>query len=316
MSRPCIVVHGGVGSPRAWSDGCRMAADRGLAVLRNRGSALEAVTEATVLLEDDGRFNAGTGSSLRLDGRTVEMDAALMDSEGRIGAVAAVARVRNPILLARAVLESPHVLVVGPGAEALARRLRLGKWRGPSARARERYEKVRRNLLASNFRDLPAAWKTLDVRRYWNFSRPFDEVFRRDSRAGRRIQNLEPKRVSCDTVGAVARDSLGGFAAANSTGGSSPMLRGRVGDSPLAGCGFYAGSKGAVATTGIGEEIIRVVLAKRVYDWIAKGLSCREACRRGLKLFARKVPIGIIAITLGGHAIADNRQMASWASSL
>ena len=90
------------------------------------------------------------------------------------------------------------------------------------------------------------------------------------------------------------------------------MLLGRVGDSPLIGCGFYAGPSASVATTGIGEEIIRKMLARQVYDWIRQGEDVAKACERGVALYPADVPIGVIALARRGAATADNREMAAW----
>ncbi len=289
-----IVVHGGVGSPPAWADGCRRAAARGRAVLDRGGSALDAVVEAAVDLEDDGRFNAGTGSQFRLDGRTIEMDAALMTSDARLGCVAAVRRVKNPILVAREVMKTPHVILAADGAIEFARRCGFGDWYRPSSVAQERFEKVRTAIQAGRTDDFREAWRSFDMRKYWNFASRYEEVF------------------ACDTVGAVAVDRDGLLACANSTGGASPMLCGRVGDSPIIGCGFYAGPAAAVATTGIGEEIIRRMLARQVHDWIAQGEDVARACERGVAQYPEEIPIGVVAIARRGRASAANRDMA-WA---
>src|SRR4051812_11724286 len=98
-TRPIIVVHGGTSSPRSRDDGCRVAADAGARIEHER-SALDMVVRAVVALEDDGRFNAGSGSVTAIDGTTIEMDAAVMDSQDRLGAVAAIRDVRNPVLVA------------------------------------------------------------------------------------------------------------------------------------------------------------------------------------------------------------------------
>src|SRR5438094_555424 len=108
--RPAAVAHGGVGTPAADSDGCRAAVDAALAALAAGADPVDAAVAGTVVLEDDPRFNAGTGSVVRLDG-SVQMDASVMDSGGRFGAVAAVERVKNPVVVARAVLETPHLLL-------------------------------------------------------------------------------------------------------------------------------------------------------------------------------------------------------------
>src|SRR5512135_1657580 len=116
-----IVVHGGAGTPEDYADGCRKACDQGFEMLGAGRSSLDAVIEAVRMLEDDGRFNAGSGAALRIDGKTTEMDAALMDSAGSVGIVMNVRHIRNPILLARAVLDTPHLAMAGRGAEMLAR---------------------------------------------------------------------------------------------------------------------------------------------------------------------------------------------------
>ncbi|MBI2931382.1 MAG: isoaspartyl peptidase/L-asparaginase [Planctomycetes bacterium] len=291
-----IVVHGGVGSPPAWADGCRRAAQKGRSILERGGSALDAVIEVAVDLEDDGRFNAGTGSQLRLDGATIEMDAALMTSEARMGGVAAIQRVRNPILVAREVMKTPHVLLAGEGALEFARRCGFADYYQPTPAVRERYDRIRA-ALEKGGEDVRAAWRSFDIQRYWNFATRYEDLF------------------GCDTIGAVAVDREGRLAVANSTGGASPMLRGRVGDSPLVGCGFYAGPAAAVAATGIGEEIIRRMLCRQVHDWIAQGEGIARACERGIAQFPQEVPVGMIGISRSGSACAANREMA-WAEIL
>lgn len=121
VSKPVLVTHGGAGGPRENSDACERAGDAGLRALAEGGNALSAAVAATVVLEDDPRLNAGTGSNLRLDGETIEMDAAVMTGDARFGAVAAIQRVRNPVEVARAVLDTPHLLLAGEGATRFAR---------------------------------------------------------------------------------------------------------------------------------------------------------------------------------------------------
>ncbi len=297
MLRYGIVVHGGVGSPSEWKDGCDRAAEAGFRILQSGGNALDAVQAAAVLLEDDGRFNAGAGATLRLDGRTIEMDASLMDSEGHLGVVAAVRDLKNPIRAAREVMNTPHVILSGEGAVALARCRGVAEPHpGPCARARESYRRIRETLGNGAFEELHGAWKTFDMKANWNFPAPYEEIFGEG-----------------DTIGAVAMDSDGRTAVANSTGGASPMLAGRIGDSPIVGCGFYAGRSAAVASTGLGEEIIRRMLARWVHDEIAQGESVVPACERGVARFPKTVPVGVIAVGRRGWSAAHNRDMA-WAS--
>jgi len=277
--RPILVTHCGAGSTHAVDDAAQGALAAGMKVLGRGGSALRAVEEAVVILEDDPRTNAGTGSVMRVDG-TIQMDASIMDSRLRVGAVAAISDVRNPIRVARRVMDTPHILLVGSWATDFARKCGFPPYDTATDHARARRAEVLRNLRAGKVPPWARRW------------------------LGREH----------DTVGAVARDAKGRFAAANSTGGISLMLAGRAGDSPVVGAGLYAGPAGAVATTGVGEEIMRRVLAKFVYDRIARN-GPQGACEAGIKQFPKSVPIGIIAVGRGGAGEASNRDMA-WAANV
>lgn len=299
MAEPVILTHGGAGAPAHLRDGTQIAADRGLERLRSGGSALDAVLAATVILEDDPRFNAGTGSNLRLDGETLEMDAAVMTDDGRSGAVANLARVQNPVLVAAAVRErTPHLLLAGEGAQRFARRLGLPDYDPVTDKARNKVITARRGLRGEIDDDEEfGAWKDRDLRALWNFQADctvYDPDY--DQRLG-------------DTVGAVARDGDGRFAAASSTGGTLIMLRGRIGDTPLIGCGLYAGPHGAATATGVGEEIVRRFLSRTVYDWMAAGVHPQEACARGVALFPELIGVGVLAVNATGHGHASNRDM-------
>jgi L-asparaginase / beta-aspartyl-peptidase len=290
-----VVVHGGVGSPLRWNDGCKKACTAAFERLKIGSSALDAVVEAARMLEDDGRFNAGSGSTLRLDGKTIEMDAGLMDSQGHLGIVISVRNVRNPILLARALMQTPHVALSGEGARLFARKQGLKRFGRPSRHSRERYRRLLLTIKRGELGEHDPRWEDCDIRSLWNFEVPYAEIF------------------GTDTIGAVALDRDGNFAVANSTGGASPMLLGRVGDSPMIGCGFHAGPAAAVACTGIGEEIIKKMLARNVYDSVVDKEDVREAGRKSLSDIPGKIPVGLIAITRIGHAITSNRQMAHYA---
>ena len=291
-----IVVHGGVGSSTRLAGPCAFACAKAFAMLEAGVDALEAVVEAVRLLEDDGRFNAGRGSTIWLDGRTVEMDASVMDSQGRLGSVMAVRDVKNPILAALAVSGTPHVALAGQGATLFARRAGIGPSPESSEKARKGYEKTLRLIREGGIRKKDARWKGADLERLWNFELPYGQA------------------ILPDTVGAVAKDKAGHFAVAGSTGGASPMMLGRVGDTAILGSGFFAGPHGAIAATGIGEAIIRKTLAKAIYDLIQEGKEAKRACGEGIRMFPPNVPVGIIAITSAGFAIAANKRMA--ASSL
>jgi L-asparaginase/beta-aspartyl-peptidase (threonine type) len=286
-----IVVHGGVGAELAHQDGCERAARRGLERLRQGGDALDAAISAVVAMEDDGRFNAGSGAVLGLDGATIEMDASVMDTRGRLGAVACVRGVKNPVLLARSVADTPHVLLAGEGADRLARSLGLPAHPGPGERQREQHHKILRQLAGA----VPAM-PGLDNRmflRCWNYKTPLEL----------------PAGAACDTVGAVVRDADGHFAVAGSTGGSAPSLLGRVGDTPVIGSGFYAGPEGAVAATGVGEHIMRHLLARTVYQWIADGVPLQQALQRGIDLVDKDVHIGLVAASRLEAGSCSNRPM-------
>ncbi|HEY9857299.1 MAG TPA: isoaspartyl peptidase/L-asparaginase [Stenomitos sp.] len=289
-----IVVHGGVGNSPANADGCMAAAEAGMRLLRAGRDSLEATLAAAVLMEDDERFNAGTGSSLGLDGRTISMDAGLMDTRGRLGAVAALQQVKNPILVAREVADTPHWLLVGEGATAFARVRGFPSYYRVTERAQRGYARVLAALLEKTGGDFPSEWHQFDLERYWNFQTSWQEILNEHGHG---------------TIGAVARDADGHFAVCNSTGGSSPMLYGRVGDSPIMGSGFYAGPAGAVAATGIGEYIVRKLLCRTVYGWLEADTPLAEALERGVRLFAPEIAVGLIAVTAREAGACNNRQM-------
>lgn len=312
---PAAVVHGGAGSPRARMDGTDKAAAKALAALKAGGTALEGALAGVVVLEDDPRFNAGTGANIRLDGKTIQMDAACMDgATGAFGAVAAIERVKNPVLVARKVMDTPHILIVGDGATRFARAMGFPDYDPACAENRARFERVRSILNASDSRQLKGAdprqleaWKRYDWQKAWNFPGP-----------------LKAALGSPDTVGCVTRDAKGGFAAAISTGGTTITFYGRVGDVPMFGAGIYSGPKGAVACTGNGEDIVKRLVAKAAYDLLASGLTAQEAVDRTLAAFPAAVDLGLVAIgpdSAGGGCnfsaekqafVTDYRNQMAW----
>jgi beta-aspartyl-peptidase (threonine type) len=290
-----IIVHGGAGLVVAerydrLRAGVRAAAEAGNGVLDAGGSALDAVVAAVRFLEDDPEFNAGTGAALTRDG-AVETDAAVMCGESRrVGAVAAVPDLANPVLLARAVLDAgEHVLLAGPSAWQFA--AEVGIRRAPPGslvtdRARHRLQAALAaardksgGLLGAVLREGGAAGAAATV----------GAVFR--EREG-------------GTVGAVARDRRGGLAAATSTGGIVGKRSGRIGDSPIAGAGTWADREIAVSATGDGEAILRVALARTIAAYTATGLSVREAASSALAELRRLTggSAGVIAVDHGEHA--------------
>jgi L-asparaginase / beta-aspartyl-peptidase len=232
-----IVVHGGAGTRQESAEGCRTACEAAFDMIKKGSGSLDAVVEAARILEDDEQFNAGTGSVLRIDGKTIEMDAAVMDSEGQIGIVINIRKQKNPVLIARAITGTPHIALAGRGAEEFALRLGFEEFSYISEQSLKRHLNIMALIRKGEAGRVNPRWRGVDM------------------------ALLE--RFSGDTVGAVALDSKGVFAVATSTGGASPMLVGRVGDASMPGCGFYAGLRGAVAATGVGEEIIKAMLSRR-----------------------------------------------------
>ena len=240
VARWSLAIHGGAGTllrenfddqRRAEYEAALSAAlDAGAKLLAEGGNALDAVAAAVVLLEDDSHFNAGRGATFTFEG-TIELDAAIVAGGNRAaGAVAGVATVRNPVLLARAVMEqSPHVFLAGAGAERFARE--------------------------HGFELVDPAWFETPERQ-----RQLEEFRQRES-------GWFDSSVKYGTVGAVARDREGHVAAATSTGGLTGKRWGRIGDSPVIGAGTYADDRaGAVSATGAGEFFIRTVAAKAICE--------------------------------------------------
>lgn len=248
-------------------------------------SALASVVAATRALEDDERFNAGTGSNLRLDGTTVQMDASCMTSTGDFAAVAAIERVRNPIAVAERLLDTPHVLLVGDGATAFARRCGFTDYDPITPGARERFRKVAAHLGEEG------EWSRADLERVWNYETPLRDV------------------LGADTVGSVAWDGKT-FACALSTGGTTSVLRGRVGDVPLLGCGLFAGEHGAVAATGDGEHLVKGLLAYRAYVDLGEGRSPEQVVARALDRLGQDVDVGLIVMNETGFAGGSRHGMA------
>jgi isoaspartyl peptidase/L-asparaginase-like protein (Ntn-hydrolase superfamily) len=273
-----IIVHGGAGSSKKFKNITEKAARKGFLILKREDNVLRSVVEAVVVLENDFRFNAGTGSNLRLDNKTIEMDAAVMTSKLECGAVGAIKYVKNPVKVAAKVMQTPHVLLVGEAATKFARSYGFKYYNPLTKKAQAKLKDVKEKLKSKKLPYWAESWKN------FNYS----------------------KFVGVDTVGAVARGSKE-FAVAVSTGGTSFMLPGRVGDSAIVGAGIYAGESGAVCVTGVGEEIIKKVLAKAVYDKLCKG--AQKACEWGVRTLGN-YPTGIIATGKLDYGIACNEEMA------
>jgi beta-aspartyl-peptidase (threonine type) len=239
-------------------------------------------------LEDDPTFDAAVGSVLNLDG-VVELDAAIMDGETlRSGAVAAVRRIRNPITLARRVLESQVILLAGVGAERFAEAAGVSLCDPAELiveRERERWAAL---LKQGDFRTQDAFGARQGDQ---EARRPGDQVIGQESPDHSvSLSPDSPRSNPGDTVGAVALDREGHLAAGTSTGGTANKLPGRVGDSPLIGCGLYADDQsGGCSSTGWGESIIKVLLAKTAIDRISAGRAPMEAAQEAIEILARRV---------------------------
>ena len=256
-SKPLLVIHGGAGVTRGLSADeeklARAALEQALraghAQLAAGKPALDAVTAAITVLEDAPQFNAGRGAVFTHDGRN-ELGAAVMDgASGKAGAIAGVHRVKNPVLLARAVMEkSKHVMLAGDGAEVFAQEAGIELVDPAYFRTEKRWQQLQKALREEAGKqaigDLPLAERA----KYFG------------------------------TVGAVALDAQGKLAAGTSTGGMTNKRYGRVGDAPIIGAGTYANAKCAVSGTGWGEFYIRAVAAHEICARVAlAGQDVRQA---------------------------------------
>ena len=293
MFEPVIVIHGG-----AWAipdelaedsrKGVKMAAKIGFEVLTKGGSAIDAVQAAVVAMENDPVFDCGTGSVLNSLGE-VEMDAVIMDGRDlSAGGVAAVQNIFNPVKLARMVMEkTDHTLLVGKGANLFAEEMGVPE---------------------VSPEDLVTETAKQDYEKYLKYKMTIKTLFN----GGQKNNDWH------DTVGAVARDRHGNMAFATSTGGITAKRPGRVGDSPIIGSGGYADNEaGAVSSTGHGEAIAKVCLAKHITDLMKTGVAAKGAAEAGLRYMASRVHGfgGVVGIGPGGdiaHVFTTERM--AWAS--
>jgi beta-aspartyl-peptidase (threonine type) len=265
-SHPLILAHGGAGLRRATPAQATCLADAlvvGYAILEQGGPAVIAVECTIGLLEQSGLFNAGRGANRQLDG-VQRMDASIMEGTHlEAGAVASIEGILHPITAARLVMEDTnHVLLVGPQATKFAQHYQLKQL----SMSRSPRRSSGRSPRASK-----AAAQTMRLYRAM-------------------LKSKQTQKDQHGTVGAVALDRFGTVAAGASTGGVDSMLPGRVGDSPLIGCGVYADNQsGAVSMTGIGEGIIRLVIAKTICDRLAMGKSPAVAARQVLRMLVSRV---------------------------
>jgi len=298
MQKPIILVHGGAG---AWQPerrkpgiaGVKAAAKAGFDVLKSSGTALDAVEAAVKSMEDNPTFNAGLGSTLTIDKR-IEMEASIMDGKTlTAGAASLLKDIKNPVSLARLVMEkTDHVYIAGNGAEKLAQLFKVER-RDPQTELRLRYWKeLKQKLKTGEIESLPKLEKLITT---------------------------NPNLFETDTVGAVALDKHRNTAAATSTGGFALKWPGRIGDTPLIGCGNYADNEaGACSATGKGEVAIRLVLAKHVCDQMHNGQTAQKAVENAITLVNKRLhiksSIGLIAVdTQGRTGAAHNTHNLCWA---
>ena len=242
-------------------------------------SALIAVENAIRLLEKSGLFNAGLGANRQLDG-VRRMDASIMEGRGlQGGAVASIEGIIHPITAARLVMEETgHVLLVGPPASRFARHFALEQAPRMSAAAKPSAAQL-----------VPQAGLKRMVQLH--------QAMLRSGRLRRRMRGKE-------TVGAVALDLTGTVAAGASTGGVEAMLPGRVGDTPLIGCGVYADNEsGAISMTGLGEGIIRIAVAKEISSLLESGVSPLVSANRLLRKLVRRIDgaAGVLVVSADGR---------------
>ena len=285
--KSALIVHGGAWdipdeAAEACKSGCHRALAAGWSILHRGGSALDAVEAAIMVLEDNPVFDAGYGSHLNFDGR-VECDAIVMNGATlRAGAAATLQRIKNPIQLARKILEHcPHMMLVAEGAERFAKAQGIQLCKPEELVSEAEW----------------AAWQKC----------------KEDTHAAEHHRGHQQ-----GTVGAVAIDASGSLFAGTSTGGTCCKLPGRVGDSPLIGCGCYADSEaGGVSCTGYGEAIMKVVLAKTAVDLLRQRAICVDspgasssdtstanlAAREAVHLFAKRTHAtgGLILLDRHGH---------------
>ena len=283
-----IVIHGGAGTinkaqltdtqRQAYEATLKHAAEQGYAVLQQGGSSLDAVTRAVMILEDSPLFNAGKGAVYTYD-ESHELDASIMQGQDRqAGAVAGVSTIKNPILLARAVMEqSEHVMLAGAGAEAFADTLQLERVPNSYYNTEFRYEALKRAKQALQPQPHQAAI-------------PFDPAWR------------------MGTVGAVAIDKAGNLAAATSTGGMTAKRYGRIGDAPVIGAGNFADNQScAVSATGHGEYFIRYQVASDICARVKyQGKTANAAAT---EVMAELAQVG----GTGGVIVVDPQGRLSWA---
>lgn len=296
-----IVLHGGAGTitpdrltpelEQSIKADLSEALAKGEAVLKSGGAAIDAVTAALTVLENSPHFNAGRGAVYTSEG-THSLDSSIMTGHDRnAGAIAGVSTVKNPILLARKVLEvSEHVLLSGEGAEAFARTQGI-------------------EFAPESYFHTPYRWEQLQKARAAEGLPPLPEPTGSATAALEEATSEEAKIFKFGTVGAAVLDMHGNLAAGTSTGGTTNKKFGRIGDSPIIGAGTYADNKScAVSATGHGEYFIRAAVASSICLRVElKGESLSDAARYVIQedLKALGGDGGIVAVDSTGHIVME-----------
>ncbi len=344
------LVFGGLDSAPDRPQPERKAVRVALAALASGKPPVDAAVDAVSVLEDDPGRNAGLGSSLRIDGISVQMDAAVMAEDGRFGAVAAISRVRHPVSVARAVFDTPQRVLTGPGAQAFARNLGFGDFDPVTDQAKATY----RTLLAAELaRDagastlLPQGWQlwvdasaflpdggsaaaapdaSVDAASQAKLDAGTDAVADGPSKhppvkaappkhpKQQPAPQKKPADAGHDTVAALVRSEAGGFAGAVSSGGPPLAVPGRVGDVPTPGAALWVGKRGAVAITGPGERIVDLGLARAVYEKLVALRSPKLAAAWGVKQLPPDVAVCVAVMDGRSFAVEPPDAMA-WVGS-
>lgn len=287
-----LVIHGGAGTilrknmtaekEQAYKDALQKALDAGNTILKNGGTAMDAVEVSVKILEDDPLFNAGKGAVFTNDGKN-ELDAAIMDGRNlKAGSVASVTTIKNPITAARKVMErTEHVMLIGDGAEQFARQNGCEMVDPSYFFTQERWDGLQKAKKADSLKG------------------------KKDKASIEEVKQLDNPDNKYGTVGAVALDKHGDLAAATSTGGMTNKRYGRVGDAPIIGAGTYADNNTcAISGTGWGEFFIRLVMAKTISDRMEFGKqSLTDAAN---EMILKKLPAlggdgGLIAVDKKGN---------------
>jgi beta-aspartyl-peptidase (threonine type) len=300
MGKITMVVHGGAGpdsdfikqNSDAYKKGLKEAVDNGYRILEEGGTAVDAVEAAVNYLEDNELFNAGRGSALNVNAE-VEMDASIMDGKTmKSGGVAIVKNVKNPVTLARAIMDkTKHIYIGDMGALEYAKKIGL--------------------------KLMPEAY-FITNHAFEQYTKATEEEDNTIEEAG----EYQVKRKTHGTVGAVAVDKEGNVAAATSTGGTENKFMGRIGDSSITGIGSYANNKTcAVSSTGDGEVLIQNVVSFHVSALMQyKGMSLKEACNYLINEELKDVDgdMGIIAVDPAGNFAFEfnsERMHRAWRTS-